>query len=129
MKTYLNSLYNSLAMWMALPIMNVPLFCSFPLFKNKMVGTLVIIIGYIVLGFLVTALLHKLFGGVDYREVDQDRRLRGGCAMFVIQIPIAALCMVLIDNHPLWAWLLLSAFTILNFITAYFISKKYIIKT
>ena len=63
MKTYLNSLYNSLAMWMALPIMNVPLFCSFPLFKNRMVGTSVIIIGYLVLGFLVTALLHKLFAG------------------------------------------------------------------
>lgn len=63
MKTYLNSLYNSLAMWMALPIIYVPLFCSFPLFKNKMVGTLVIIIGYIVLGFLVTTLLHKLFAG------------------------------------------------------------------
>ena len=130
-KEQFKKLHNSLAFGMVMPITYVPVFTFAHQMHGYGLGITLFSAFVVYFGFyyLMSYLLYKLIGDVGFKDVDEDRRLRGFFCLFVISMLVMAPYMLFFEEKvPLirWsAWFLMVAFL---FFVAYSICKQYIMK-
>ena len=123
--------YNSLACSMAMPLIYVPVFTFAHQLHDYGSGVVILgcFLGFVILGFLVSYLLYILVGDVDFKEVDQDRRLRGVFSLWAFSMLLMVPYMYFFEEaEPMIRWSAWIAMVVILFIAAYSICKQYIMK-
>ncbi len=123
--------YNSLACSMAMPLIYVPVFTFVHQLHDSGFGMVILgcLLGFTILGFLVSYLLYVLVGDVGFKEVDQDRRLRGVFSLWAFSMLLMVPYMYFFEEaEPMIRWCAWIVMVIILFIAAYSICKQYIMK-
>lgn len=130
-KESINKFFNSLAFGMAMPMTYVPVFTFAEQLHDSGLGMMLLgcLLGFLILGFLATYLLFILIGDVGFKEVDQDRRLRGVFSMWAFAMLLMIPYMFFFEEaEPMIRWSAWIAMVVILFIAAYSICKQYIMK-
>lgn len=130
-KEFFKKFHNSLAFTMGFHSMYVPCFTFAHQMRDYGLGVMLLsaTICFIVFSYFISYLLYKLIGDIGFKDVNEDRRLRGFFSLFIISMLVMAPYMLFFEEkEPLirWsAWLLMVIFL---FFVAYSICKQYIMK-
>lgn len=130
-KERINKFFNSLAFGMAMPMTYVPVFTFVHQLHDSGFGMVILgcLLGFTILGFLVSYLLYVLVGDVGFKEVDQDRRLRGVFSLWAFSMLLMVPYMYFFEEaEPVIRWSAWIVMVIILFIAAYSICKQYIMK-
>lgn len=130
-KERITKFYNSLAFGMAMPMIYVPVYTFALQLHDSGLGMMLLgcLLGFLILGFLATYLLFRLIGNVGFKEVDQDRRLRGVFSLWVFSMLLMVPYMYFFEEaEPLIRWSAWIVMVVILFIAAYSICKQYIMK-
>ena len=116
---------------MAMPMIYVPVFTFAHQLHDYGLGMMLLgcFLGFMILGFILSHLLYVLVGDVGFKEVDQDRRLRGvfslGAFSMLLMVPYMYFFEEAEPMIRLSAWIVM---VVILFIAAYSICKQYIMK-
>ena len=130
-KERINKFFNSLAFGMAMPMTYVPVFTFAEQLHDYGFGMVLLgcILGFMILGFLATYLLFRLIGDVGFKEVNQDRRLRGVFSLWAFSMLLMVAYMYFFEEaEPMIRWCAWIVMVVILFIAAYSICKQYIMK-
>ena len=129
-KVQFKKFYNSLAFGMAMPMTYVPVFTFAEQLHDSGLGMMLLgcLLGFLILGFLATYLLFILIGDVGFKEVDQDRMLRGVFSLWAFSMLLMVAMYFFEEAEPMIRWSAWIAMVVILFIAAYSICKQYIMK-
>ena len=127
MRGHLKKFVNSLAFSMGTSMMYVPGYCVMHAVRSEW-GIWMGVVMFVAICLVSSYLLYLLIGDVHYKEVDEDKRIKGIGSMGALGLLLLAGGLYVEEYHPQWQWVAIGAILVILFIAAYSISKNYILK-